>query len=231
MTTSLKCIFCLSLLIALLITTVSRNAIWHTGLTLWHDAVNKNPHNRRAYSNLCTYYSAERNFKLGFEVCDKALSAIPEVPDRYYINALINRGALYSGYGNYDRAIQDYHMAISLEPSNARTYNNIGNAYTLQGNLSDALQSYSRAISLNPNYVLAYSNRGVLHQRLGNHQSAIEDLSKAILLRPEDPKNYVQRGVTYIEIHDTDKAVLDFNVACKMRNREGCDYLQKTVKQ
>jgi tetratricopeptide (TPR) repeat protein len=211
-------------------TSFSRNAIWRNGISLWHDIVKKSPRDRRAYSNLCTYYSTERNFAVGFEICSKALTISSEVPDQYLINAYINRGALFSDYGDYARAIQDYRKALDLDPSNARIYNNMGNLYILQGNYGDAQNSFSRAISINPNYALAYFNRGFLHRRVGRHHEAIDDLSKVISLTPENSKAYVQRGLTYFDMKIPDKAAADFGTACRMGNSEACGFLQKISK-
>ena len=224
MISRLKSILKVLVIIALLMTSLLRNAVWHDGIMLWSDVIKKSPNERRAYSNLCTYYSAEQNFVAGFKMCGKALSFDPQVRDKYLVNTYINRGALYSDHGDFALAIQDYQNALALDPTNARIYNNIGNIYIMQGNFSDAQESFARAISINPKYALAYLNRGSLNRRTRNSDKAIDDFSMTILLSPENSKAYVQRGLTYYDLKQTDKAATDFNTACKLGNMDGCRF-------
>ncbi|MBI1922994.1 tetratricopeptide repeat protein [Candidatus Poribacteria bacterium] len=81
-------------------------------------------------------------------------------PDPNDAEAYVNRGSAYAKQGLYDRAIQDYDKAISLNPNFALAYVNRGSAYAEgKQDYDHALQDYDKAIALN--FALAYNNRAV----------------------------------------------------------------------
>jgi len=62
-----------------------------------------------------------------------------------------DRGHDYFNKGMYDQAISDYTKAIALNPKDAVTYYNRGNAYGQGKGLYDqAISDYRRAIELKP---------------------------------------------------------------------------------
>ncbi len=83
------------------------------------------------------------------------------------------------------RTIEDYDMAISLEPNNAKTYYNRGNAYYGKGQYDRAIVDFNKAISLDSNNAFAYyNNRGYAYYGKGQYDRAIADYNMAISLYP-----------------------------------------------
>ena len=58
------------------------------------------------------------------------LKAIELKPD--YAEAYNNRGVAHGNKGNFDRAIEDFNIAMQLKPDYADAYNNRGEAYNRQ---------------------------------------------------------------------------------------------------
>lgn len=80
---------------------------------------------------------------------------------------------------------------FGLDPNNAITYYNRGNAKYKLGKNEEAIADYDRAIGLDPNNAIAYYNRGNAKSAIDDKQSAIQDYQKAADL-------YKQQGDTGI---------------------------------
>jgi tetratricopeptide (TPR) repeat protein len=63
--------------------------------------------------------------------------------------AYFNRGIIKRESGDIDGAIQDYDMAIQINPDQSQTYNNRGNARRDKGDLHGAMADYDAAMHLN----------------------------------------------------------------------------------
>ena len=96
-----------------------------------------------------------------------------------------NRGNAYSAKGQYDRAIQEFDQAISLNPKSADAFYDRGNAYSAKGQYDRAIQDYDQAISLYPIHGSAFINRGDAYYAKGQYDRAIQDYDHAISLNPK----------------------------------------------
>ena len=138
--------------------------------------------------------------------------------------AYYNRGSAYATKLNpdYERAVLDYDVAISLDPNYSEAYNNRGFAYTKKFNPdhNQAIRDYTRAISLNPTYAEAYYNRGSAYATKYNpdYERAILDFTRAIELEPDYVQAYNNRGVVYRKKSNPeyDKAIRDFTRAIEL---------------
>lgn len=97
-------------------------------------------------------------------------------------------------------AIEDYSMAIELNPKYAEAYSNRGNAYEGLNQHERAIEDYNKTIELNPNLAEAYNNLGLVYAELKQHGKAIEDYGKALGLNPNLAKAYGNRGKAYSKI-------------------------------
>ena len=87
-------------------------------------------------------------------------------------------------------AIQDYDMAIQLDPNDAMAYANRGIAYDELGEDQLAIHDFDKAIQLNPNYTKAYFERGSAYNKQGEWELAIQDFGDVIRLAPNDVRAY-----------------------------------------
>ncbi|MFM5961714.1 MAG: tetratricopeptide repeat protein, partial [Dolichospermum sp.] len=81
--------------------------------------------------------------------------------------------------------IDDYNLAIKINPNDADAYHNRGNVRSALGDKQGAIDDYNQAIKINPNYALAYNNRGIVRYDLGDKQGAIDDYNQAIKINPK----------------------------------------------
>jgi tetratricopeptide (TPR) repeat protein len=106
------------------------------------------------------------------------------------------RGISYGNRGNYDRALEDLHEAIRLEPACAEAYYWRGLAYAFKREYALAIQDFDRAAELRPDDALTYLHRGIAYFRLRRHDRAIADLDQAVALDPDCAPGYYHRGLS-----------------------------------
>jgi len=119
----------------------------------------------------------EENTIFGVHTMDVLLEFYPYAPA-----LLTHRGYIYTGLGDYERAIADYTEAIRLAPEFAVAYNNRGYAYDNLGNYEQAIADYTEAIRLNPENAAAYTNRGHAYKAQGDLIATRADWERAVEL-------------------------------------------------
>jgi tetratricopeptide (TPR) repeat protein len=67
------------------------------------------------------------------EICTQILELIPEEAKDDKFKAFNDRGSTYANLGEYQKAINDYDQAITLNPNNAISFGNRGVAYANLG--------------------------------------------------------------------------------------------------
>lgn len=122
-----------------------------------------------------------------------------------------HRGNAYYEKGDYDRAIENYNMAIVLNPNFSEAYFNRGLAYYNKKEFDKAIADYTRSAELDPRNAVIYNNRGDAHYRKQDFDKAILDYDKAISLNPRYLKAYYNRGLAYACQQDYERAVEDFD--------------------
>ena len=74
----------------------------------------------------------------------------------------IYRGNAHSAMGANQQALENYNIAIQLDPRNVLAYNNRAVTHQKLGHFESAIRDYTKAIDLAPNDATAYNNRAVL---------------------------------------------------------------------
>ena len=139
-------------------------------------------------------------------------------PDVYVIDAEKNAymhnnlGLMYVNEKCYYAAIQEYKIAISLNPNTQATagyYNNLGEVYLTIGYPDYALDCFTRALkqySLNFKY---YQNLAKTFKALGTVDAEIEKYSDK-----SNALNKVMLGVLYAQKGDTKRAITILDDFC-----------------
>ncbi|MBI4685932.1 MAG: tetratricopeptide repeat protein [Nitrospirae bacterium] len=145
--------------------------------------------------------------------------------------AYLNRGTAFEKTGQYDKAIEDYNMAIILKPDYFEAYNNRGLGNGKTGLFGKAIEDFSKAIAINSKFDEAYNNRGVAYYLINEHNKAFEDFKKAIELNQNNAEAYVNRGYVYLQKGIKEFAVLDFEKGCALGNQNGCKAFQDLLRK
>jgi tetratricopeptide (TPR) repeat protein len=132
-----------------------------------------------------------------YDLAISALSKVLELEPTDF-GAYLNRGTAYDYSGNYQKAIEDYNLALKYKPNNdtdSGIYTNRGNSRLDLGDFQGAIEDYNQAISIDQKFVSAYRGRGYAYSQLENYKKGIEDYTKAIELDPNLAYAYFYRGI------------------------------------
>lgn len=83
---------------------------------------------------------------------------------------------------NYDKAIELYTQAISLEPNDHVLYSNRSACYINQGNFQKALEDGDKCVALNAGWWKGYHKQGLAYFGLEDYEKAIEKYNKGLEL-------------------------------------------------
>lgn len=98
---------------------------------------------------------------------------------------LANMGVAYRRLRRYDLALECQNKALSINPTHANAYNNLGILLNEAFNKnSEALIAFDRALEINPNFADAYFNKGNVLKSQNLFDEAISSYRRAIDLNP-----------------------------------------------
>jgi len=135
---------------------------------------------------------------------------IEKEPERVPI-AYNNRGLVYYKAGQFDRAVADFHKAVTFRSSYIDAYSNLGMAFFKSGRLDEAIANLDKAIALDPAYYKAYNNRALVFGAMGKFDKAVEDYNRVIALKPSSPQAYYNLGVLHAQNGFFDQAIKYFS--------------------
>jgi len=112
-------------------------------------------------------------------------------------------GEAYDLAGRNDEAINAYQQAVTLQPTNAGYYNNLGNVLARTGKIDDARAAYTKSAELDPpGAALAWRNFGISLYQAGRMQEAVEPLHKATEIDPKNPQTWYLLGACLVASAD-----------------------------
>src|SRR5207302_9569176 len=83
------------------------------------------------------------------------------------------RGELESDAGRNDESLNDFQVAISLDPNCSLAIHNRAVTLAQQNQFAASLRDFNRVIELNPGLAVAYRNRAELLAALGRMEEAV----------------------------------------------------------
>ena len=91
-----------------------------------------------------------------------------------------NMGLYYMNEGNYEMSIRHLNKSMSLDNSNALTYNALGLVYSLKGEFDQSINYINQALKINPKLTDAHNQLGCVYQQLGIFDKAEQEFMIAI---------------------------------------------------
>lgn len=189
-----------------------RTKVWHDSMTLWNDAIQKNPDAALPYNNRGCLFSSLNDKERALVDFNKAIEIRPN-----YFSAYFNRALIYNKTNRFKEAIKDLSFVLENEPRDiVSVYMERGIAYFNTGNFKESYEDLTEALKRNPKIPAAYFYRGMSLYSTGQFAKAIQELSYLIDHDPQYSKSFYIRGLSYYELKDLQKAYKDILTAKKM---------------
>lgn len=127
-----------------------------------------------------------------------------------------NMGDVYYRHQEYDKAVEEFQLAIKINPQYAEAFHNLANTYIKMNRMDDALNSYLQAIKFNPGLWQTYRNIGILYYILQQNNNAIIYLNKAIEINPGNSSLYSELGIILATTNQKTQAKENFLKALQL---------------
>jgi tetratricopeptide (TPR) repeat protein len=124
-------------------------------------------------------------------------------------------------------AIDDYSKAIELDPKEAQSWLNRGNAYFAQEDMEKALADFDTALELSPGLPAAVIGRGKAHNVRGQLDQAIADYNEALVINPEDVQLLYSRASAYDSIKDYPRAIAEYDKLIALNPKDSQAYYNR----
>ncbi len=123
------------------------------------------------------------------------------------------RGLLLEITGNYEDAVNEFQIAIAINPNIADLYLALGRAYRSVGDDTSAITAFERASTLDPYDPWAPYYISRTYASNGEYTKAIQQGEDAIELEPTETRFYWNLGTQYYRSGDYDKALDYFRIS------------------
>ncbi len=197
---TMKLIFCgfiVSILIGYGHSTRVRNMIWKTEISLWLDAIDKNPNSSRAYHNLGMAYGELNQLKKAILYYDKAIQLPMDNHGKTNHLTHHNLGNIHMKLGNDDTAIYHLNKSIEIEPSSPYPHITVSILFAKKEEYDESYKHLIHALTLDPSNAKAHNNLGFIMLKQDRFPEALSEFHKAL----KSDKNYLPAirnlGITY----------------------------------
>ena len=211
--------------------TYNRIDVWQNGITLFTDAVEKNPDKSIVYQTRGNEYLRIGNNHKAIQDFSEAVKLLPTYGDAFH-----NLGVAKYNLKDYAGAIQAYDHAISLQPKNPNVYYSRGLAKFETTDIKGALEDFNKVEKLAGNYMDVYNYLGASKGKLDDLDGAIAEFDLAIKSDPKNANAWFNRGnvwfLKFQQYHSKEflnKAVSDYQKAAGLGHASAKEMLGKIV--
>ena len=135
----------------------------------------------------------------------KSIQLLKEAVERYPtdIESRINLASVYHYFlGGADLALQQYEIALELDPTQKLIYNNLGYLYANRGEFTTAFKYFDKYQELAPDEPNPHDSKGEILMRAGRFDEAIEQLNIALEKWPSFHYSNYRLVELYTELGD-----------------------------
>lgn len=154
---------------------------WAEGLAALQRAVQIQPADVDAWTNLGWLSSELKQGEKAREAFGRALAL-----DRAYGRAHAGLAGLYAeAEHDYDKALEEYRLAVSAEPNNAAYLYDMGWVYYRKGMADEALKTLTQASILSPDDPAGRAKIGWTQLQRKEFRAAVEEFERALRAQPD----------------------------------------------
>ena len=149
-----------------------------SAIKLYRNALRINPRDAYAHGLMGVSYSRMGDDLRALECYDKAIE-IERNHMGYY-----NKGLTLGEMGRYDEAIENYRMALGINPHHLESRINLASTLSESGKPEEAIPHFLGALDVDPNRFIALYSLAVTFSRVGRYQEALGCVDKAVEMHP-----------------------------------------------
>ena len=119
-------------------------------------------------------------------------------------------GSIYSELGEKSLAIQSYHKAIDLDPSNHDLMFTVATELLIIDDIENAFKMFKLILRLRPDFSGAHTNIGIIYEKVNRFEQAKNEWLAAIEIDPNDTVALAHLGVNEISNEGNFDKALDY---------------------
>lgn len=154
-------------LLLLAVLSWQRTGVWGSSLSLWQDAVAKQPEALSAWANLGNTYEKAGDFRQALVSYQRALALNDKAYEIHYVV-----GALFLELGELDAAAQHLGRVLELSPGYDKALYSLGYVYLLNGQYAAAVSTLESGLQRAPEALNLRIYLGASYYCLGNYHAA-----------------------------------------------------------
>lgn len=170
------------------------------------------PNNEEALYKICFWTDFTGRNEESIRLHNNIINDFP-----YNELAWFNLGAAYQGLKLFEKAIDAYLYAVTIDEKFDYAYRNMGDAYLRLRKYKDAIEVLEKVLELSRPEDVIYEAIGHCYHKLGNFAQARFHYRKASHLNPEDSKLSYKMALTYINEEQWESAIKQLEAAMRLQ--------------
>lgn len=170
------------------------------------DSILEEYNDANLYAWIARAFGRLKKVDLNYKYAQKAIEINPMSPLGY-----LARGNAKANQEEYDDAIMDFDIALSLDQNYSDALASKGYALYFLKKYEIAIEYFKSALKLAPSDSETYSKLGNCFRQLKQYDMAIKAYNKAISLNKNDSSIFINRGITWDYKKEYNKAIKDYN--------------------
>ncbi|MBC8234902.1 DUF3857 domain-containing protein [bacterium] len=118
----------------------------------------------------------------------------------------VDTGNLAFENNDFPKAIEEYKLALAIEPNSSDVHIKLANTYAKQEEYELAQSAFREGLELDPQNISARNYLGYLHEILGQYQQGAEQFETVLSYDPKNLYALNHLGLMYIQLKQIDKA-------------------------
>lgn len=162
----------------------------------------EDPSNEEALYKICFWTDYTGKFEESIALHKRLIDEVP-----YNHLAWYNLGTAFQGLKLYEKAIDAYLYAITIDEKFDYAYRNLGDAYIRIRNYKEAAEALEKVLELSIPEDVIYEALGHCYEKMRDPAQARTNYRKAIHLKPEDSHLFYRVAVTFMQEANWKKAI------------------------
>ena len=134
----------------------------------------------------------ERDLEKRFRILQQIAKKFPR--EKRIFHSL---GVYYRDRGVFDKAIEEYHKALELDPNYGEGHNQLGYTYLNMRNFLKAIEHFEKYVFLNPDEAAPLNSLAEAYFQMGKLEEAIAKYKEALEIKPDFHDIYLSVGYIY----------------------------------